>query len=679
MEWCKAKGIDDLTVAAPDALSGSQLKALLEQPNVTSAITVDALPDRTEDNRVGAFLPSDYTWRLPVVRGQRIVYIGGRETITARMIRAAFAGGVKSLIYWNVDSWTHRSVNTLAFHKVASKLLGITQTGYCFVQDLLAGTLESLRSTANATPALRNIAPAVIARTRNWSATTQRRILVGEAELRRLIGMPPLHEAAHSAPGSLPSPELLSSTLFSARLLQTPNSRRLQRLLRTNRLRLDATYERRLPRIVMACPTLVAGGAERQIVNTAIGLRRSFEADVTVLVSHLFSPPGNDFFYQELQAAGVNVREVQSPTTSADTWIRYQTPATATQLRELRQLLRGLPPALTQEVTNVYLMLSDLRPTVLHAWLDHSSVCAGLAALLAGVPRVILSGRNVSPQHFSYILQPYMRPAYRAMAKRGEVYFVNNSHGGAQDYARWLGLDETRFQIIYNGVTPDHVKTVPAAKVSGLRRRHGIPEDALLVGGMFRLSAEKRPLLWVETVTAVASKRPNVFGIIFGAGPMLGELQAEIARHGMGKRIILAAPIKDSVTAIAAFDILLLTSRWEGTPNVAIEAQAIGTPVVVSGGGGAAEALEHGKTGIFVDHADYPTLAEQVLRLADDQALRAQLGANGPAFVNSRFGLARMLQETWALYGLPCAEPQATPKARADRYINPSHSQRSKS
>ena len=95
---------------------------------------------------------------------------------------------------------------------------------------------------------------------------------------------------------------------------------------------------------------------------------------------------------------------------------------------------------------------------------------------------------------------------------------------------------------------------------------------------------------------------------------------------------------------------------------MAIEAQVAGMLVILSGGGGAAEALAHGETGLFVDHADTKELANAVLTLAGDPALRQRLGTNGPAFAELCFGLQRMLSETLELYGLSAvgALPNAT-------------------
>ncbi|MGB5736156.1 MAG: glycosyltransferase, partial [Thiohalocapsa sp.] len=560
-----------MTVAIPFSVSAGELQDLLTRPGITSAVAVPPLPARISADRLGSVLPADYSWRLPARLGTTILFVGGRDNITARMIRTAFAGGAKRIICWNLNRWKQQSVLSLAFWKTLSKVAGLSQrvTSKVAVSQLLgAGFVEAL---------------------------TRRRLL-------RLL---------NAKQGSLPTPTA-----------PIPG------------------------RVVIACPTLVAGGAERQIVNTAIGLHRHRHADITVLVSRLFSPPGNDFFHDALIAAGVDVQELQSPTSTAESWNWHQTSPIGELLHQLDGQLRQLPPELRQEVANTYIALRELRPSVVHAWLDHSCVCAGIAALMAGVPRVILSGRNVSPIHFAYILQPYMRPAYHAMAARPETVFVNNSHGGADDYAEWLGIDKQRFNILYNGIDLTRAEQTSAEQAAALRHRHGIPDDALLIGGMFRLAPEKRPLLWVETLTRLAKDHPDVRGIVFGEGPLQGDIETPIAQAGMAERIIVAQPTKDSATALAAFDVLLLTSRWEGTPNVVIEAQAAGTPVVVSGGGGAPEALENGGTGLFVEQPDAGALARAVSTLLEHAALRRRLGEKGPAFVAERFGLTRMLTET---------------------------------
>ena len=294
--------------------------------------------------------------------------------------------------------------------------------------------------------------------------------------------------------------------------------------------------------------------------------------------------------------------------------------------------------------------ISALNPAVVHCWLDYSNVRAGLAAVCAGVPRVVLSGRNVGPRHFPYIFEPFMRSAYRALLDCPGVVLTNNSHGGATDYAAWLGIDPQRIPVIYNGLDLARVRKPLRNSWRGFAGTTTSPPTPLLIGGMFRLSPEKRPLLWLEVAALVAEQRPDAIFLVFGEGPLRPTMQRFIDQHGLGARIRLLPPTRHSALALAAFDVMLLTSQWEGTPNVAIEAQAVGTPVVLTGGGGASEALEPGRTGIYVERDDPALIVTVLLGLLSGNHQRLSMAAAAPAFVEARFGMASMIEATRRVY-----------------------------
>jgi glycosyltransferase involved in cell wall biosynthesis len=404
--------------------------------------------------------------------------------------------------------------------------------------------------------------------------------------------------------------------------------------------------------IVLACPTLVAGGAERQIVNTATGLRAAGLHPITVLVSRLHTPPGNAFFLDQLLAAGVDVREVRAAETGLQRWLDIRRLAQTPEGARTLALLQQLPQAIRQEVLDLGAEIASLNPAVVHCWLDYSNVRAGIAAVCAGVPRVVLSGRNVSPRHFPYIFEPFMRSAYRALLDCPGVVVSNNSLGGGEDYAKWLGIDPATIQVIYNGIDLSRLRRPSPAQLAQFRLDHGIAANAPLIGGMFRLSAEKRPRLWLEVAAHVLRTDPTAHFVLFGTGPLAPTTQAFIDSRGLGAHIRLLPPTPHSDLALSAFDLLLLTSEWEGTPNVAIEAQALGTLVVLTGGGGASEALIDGETGCFVRQPDAPTIADAVLRLVRDPSRRERYAHVAAQYARTRFGAERMLAETLRLYGL---------------------------
>ena len=391
-------------------------------------------------------------------------------------------------------------------------------------------------------------------------------------------------------------------------------------------------------RLVLVCGSLQPGGAERQLVNTVRGLMRRGFRDVTVLCAHLSprQPEAYDFFAPQLAAAGAATRQ-----------IGRRSPLYAPLPPGLPDAASALPAALLCDVADLWRELIALRPEVVHAWLDWSNIRAGIAAVLAGVPRIILSGRNLNPSRF-FFYEPVMQPAYRALLARPGIAMINNSRAGAQDYAQWLEVQQDRIGVVYNGLDlPPPDRGAALAE----RRRLGVPEAALLVGSMFRFSPEKRPFLWLDAAAAVAARRPDAMFALYGAGPMRAEIARQADALGLGPRVVLPGLSTDPLAALGAMDVFLLTSEGEGTPNTAIEAQWAGRPVVACAAGGMAEAFVPEATGILVPCPNSVAIADAVLQLAADQDWRARMGGAGPAFVASRFALDRMVAEVLAQYG----------------------------
>ena len=393
-------------------------------------------------------------------------------------------------------------------------------------------------------------------------------------------------------------------------------------------------------RVVLVCGNLSPGGAERQVAYTARGLAQDERvAQVQVLCDMLDAghPARYGFYLPILQRAGVPTRVVER---FAFDRRMVEGPAA------LAAFAASLPEGLLLDVANLYREFVRLRPEIVHAWLDWSNTRAGLAAALAGVPRIVLSGRNVDPTHFA-LYQPYMDPVYEALCALPNVLLLNNSRAGADSYAAWLRLPPDRIKVVYNGLD---MGEVDEAAAQAIRVGLGVPQAAPLVGGIFRLYPEKRPLLWVEVAARVLRTNPDAWFVLFGQGILQPEIEQAARDRGIADRLLLPGITGEVLAAMRAFDVFLLTSHSEGVPNVVLEAQWAGTPVVATRAGGVAEALQPGMTGWIVDPPDAAELARCVGWLLGDAAARARAAAAGPEFVRARFGLRRMIDETMQAY-----------------------------
>jgi len=395
-------------------------------------------------------------------------------------------------------------------------------------------------------------------------------------------------------------------------------------------------------RIALIVGSLGPGGAERQAIHTATGLRAAGE-DVTLLCERLGGAE-NRFHLWRLDGSGVPVVERRAFTDLSAVGLPDEV---AARLRYLGAALDDATSWLAPELIWWTRELVERRPGVVHVWLDATNVKAGLAAAIAGVPRIVLSGRSMAPVNFD-LIQPFMRPGYRALLARPGVVLLNNSEAGARDYARWLGIAPARVGVVHNAAPLE--ARPPAEAIAAARRTLGVPDGAPLVGSMLRFSEEKRPLLFVRTAAALARSRPDVWFLMLGDGPLREEARALGASLGLGARLLLPGPVREPAPALAGLDVFVLTSRLEGLPNVVIEAQALGVPVVTTDAGGAREAIDPGRTGYAVSPHEPELLAERISAILADPDWTAAARRHAPAFVARKFGLERMIAETRSVY-----------------------------
>jgi glycosyltransferase involved in cell wall biosynthesis len=404
-------------------------------------------------------------------------------------------------------------------------------------------------------------------------------------------------------------------------------------------------------RILLVNNSLAPGGAERQLVNTAIGLAdRGFE--VSVLCNDLSSENGHDFYRPKL-AGGMTVHELKRMWDYLSGENKDHNGAARASLVAcgFEGRIPGLPVWVREDLLDYAAEFVTRRPQVVHLWQDYTNVIGGLAACYVGVPRIVLGMRNMAPFRFPYI-QPFMRAAYKILADQPNVVLVNNSDAGAADYAAWLGIPRERLNVVRNGIDETHMQLPTPCEIRACRENLGLPADVFVVGSVFRFYPEKAPMLWVETAAAVARRRSDVVFLLVGWGPMQEKIMAHAAEAGITDRLYLPGPQDDVRSAISCMDVFLLNSRLEGSPNVLIEAQMMGVPVVTTIAGGSAETVEHGRTGWVVPGNNAEDLADRVLAILDDRPWAAQARAKASVHAGQRFGFARMIDDTLQAYSL---------------------------
>jgi glycosyltransferase involved in cell wall biosynthesis len=405
----------------------------------------------------------------------------------------------------------------------------------------------------------------------------------------------------------------------------------------------EREYLPRRNHILMVTSVVTRGGCERQILATAEGLiRRGYQVEIFCLAS----PDAEANFIEEFSRLGIKCCDAFE---TADSIVQVDDDQDVQSVGNFAQLVDHLDVlaigrALAQGI-------KEFRPEIIHCWSDFANVIGGLISTDLGVPKVVLSQRNMPAFRYVDGAEPYAcRDAYRLLAHHPNVTMVNNSLAGAVSYATWLDIPTDKIKVVYNGFLSNGIYIRQRSETKACRLHLGISSDMHVVGAVMRFAAEKDPILWLETAAAIAVARPNVCFVLAGYGELAEQLALTIESLGLAQRFILSGEKKDVGLIYGALDVFLLTSRFEGSPNVLIEAQAAGIPVVAPDVGGTSETVLDGKTGVVVGNRRPLNLANAVLQILDDPSWRDRAAIHGPIFVSKRFGHQRMIDETIAVY-----------------------------
>jgi glycosyltransferase involved in cell wall biosynthesis len=247
-----------------------------------------------------------------------------------------------------------------------------------------------------------------------------------------------------------------------------------------------------------------------------------------------------------------------------------------------------------------------------------------------------------------------MKPLYRLLTQFPNVTILNNSKSGARDYERWLNIPQGSLRVIHNGF--DFSNFPAGQEVDATREKYlaglGFPQDACVIGSVMRISEEKRPLLWLKMAEYVARYYPHVYFLIVGDGVMRDEMERTAISLGLSGKIKFVGHEKDALSAIAAMDVFVQTSRVEGLPNVLIEAQALGVPVVATDVGGTGETFVDGVTG-FTARTDTPEdIANQVMKILSNIELRTQMKELASAKAKDEFSIEKMIARVINVYSI---------------------------
>jgi glycosyltransferase involved in cell wall biosynthesis len=277
-----------------------------------------------------------------------------------------------------------------------------------------------------------------------------------------------------------------------------------------------------------------------------------------------------------------------------------------------------------------------------------------LAARLTGAALVL-------HEHFA---DPSM-PAYQGLADRLLARLTDRAiavSGSTADFLiRKRHVPANRVRVIFNGAPLSEFGPTDSAAGRVLRAALGLPPDAVVIGSIGRLNAQKGHRHLLAAAARVLASNDQARLLIVGDGDLMAALQVQASALDIAERVVFAGHRADIPAVLAAIDVLCISSTYEGTPLVLFEAMAAGRAIVSTAVDGCREVLADGITGLLVPPQDDDALATALERVLANGALRTALGDSARQ-TSARYDIAGCVVQIEALY-----DELAAPRPRVTR------------
>ncbi len=364
-------------------------------------------------------------------------------------------------------------------------------------------------------------------------------------------------------------------------------------------------------RIVYVVDNVSFRGGERTFLQLASGLPRG-RYDIAVACS-----PGG-VLVERLHDLGV--------------------PVIAAQMRQRRRL--DTLWSLTQE-------LRRRRPHIVHTQ-GRGDPFGRLAGWLARVPAIVSTTAMISSRY--EVDDRWRKTLYRIIdltTDRMVDRYVVVNRASVTTLTDRHHIPTSRVAVIPNGIELDRYD--PTRRFSGeWRRRLGVPEDAVLIGGLGRLTWQKG---FPDLIKAIAAlDDPRAWLVLAGDGPEWGDLRTLAGGLNLSGRVVFPGFVEDVPGLLADLDLFVLSSHREGHPMVLLEAMAMALPVVATDIPGVDDTITEGVDGRLVAAGDIPALVEAIGALVRDREAATRLGRNARRKIEREYTAERMVRRTAVLY-----------------------------
>lgn len=308
-------------------------------------------------------------------------------------------------------------------------------------------------------------------------------------------------------------------------------------------------------------------------------------------------------------------------------------------------------------------ILHRLQADILHSHMFHSSLFASPIGWLTRVP-VIIETPHISERWRHGLIKGSF------VVDRFVGHFVDHYIAVSEANARYLiadkGLQASKVVVIPNSCSVGNFDPSRVAP-SELKKEWNLGDEDPVLLVPARLEPQKGHDVLLDAMVSVHKEIPRAQLFLVGEGASRAALQAQVQDLKLGGTVHFTGYRRDVKDWLALADVVVLPSRWEGMPLVAIETLAAGRAIVATAVDGTPEVVVDGQCGIVVPPADPALMAAAIVRLLEDPELRRRFGRAGRRRAEEHFDSSLQVERTESLYIRALEQSARSPRMASRR------------
>jgi glycosyltransferase involved in cell wall biosynthesis len=360
------------------------------------------------------------------------------------------------------------------------------------------------------------------------------------------------------------------------------------------------------------------GGAQKYVFDLATSLPQdSFEAVVAL--------GGNGLLAEKLHQTGIRTIPISSLTRDVN------------------------PSGDTKTFSTLLDIFKAEKPDVVHLNSSKIGIMGGLAARLAGIPKIIFTAHGWAFNENRSWISRFIIKILSWVTVLISHKTIAVSDAIARDM-HWVGAPR-KMTVIKNGIQPiDFVPKKDARDFLNTLSPINIPQDAFVFGSTAELHPSKGLAYAINAFAHVLKENPNIYYVIFGEGQERKNLTELIQKKELMKRVILLGFVDGAPKYLKALDCFVLPSTTEALGLAILEAGLAELPVIATNTGGIPEIVEDQKTGLLVPSKNTEALSLAFFQILESTTTQAGLGSTLEEKVLKLFSFEKTLSTTISLY-----------------------------